>query len=90
VQHAVKNHAMLTLAQARANKMKLSFVVMRAGAPNSSAAAYSKTSIWLACELHRLGPVLPDLGSGRSFPAILTDEVVGEAAAKCLPKVRRC
>jgi 5-methyltetrahydrofolate--homocysteine methyltransferase len=28
------------------------------------------------------GAVLPDLGPGRPFPAILTDEVVGEAATK--------
>ena len=34
-----------------------------------------------AGEVHRLGPVLPDLGSGRAFPAILKDEVVGSRGA---------
>jgi 5-methyltetrahydrofolate--homocysteine methyltransferase len=42
-------------------------------------------------ELHRLDAVLPDLGArGQAIPAILDDEVVGEAARTCSPTRRRC
>jgi 5-methyltetrahydrofolate--homocysteine methyltransferase len=72
---------MLSLAEARANKtlafdgtapVKPKFIGRREF-KNVDLATWPTTST---------GAVLPDLGPGRPFPAILTDEVVGEAATK--------
>jgi 5-methyltetrahydrofolate--homocysteine methyltransferase len=40
--------------------------------------------------VHRLGPVLPDLGPGRRFPDILRDEVVGHEAQRVFSDGKRC
>jgi 5-methyltetrahydrofolate--homocysteine methyltransferase len=78
-QHASKKAAHAVAGGSRANKTGST---SPRSSPSSSAAACSRMSTWPAGQLHRLGPVLPDLGPGRPLPAILTDEVVGEAATK--------
>ena len=40
--------------------------------------------------LHRLGPVLPDLGPGRQVPDILRDEVVGSEAQRVFSDGKGC
>jgi 5-methyltetrahydrofolate--homocysteine methyltransferase len=78
------------LAKARANKTPIDWSAYQpAVKPRSSAAACSRTSTWPSWPLHRLGPVLPDLGPGRPVPGHPADEVVGERRA-CLPTARPC
>jgi 5-methyltetrahydrofolate--homocysteine methyltransferase len=60
-------------------------------APRSSAAACSRTSTWPSWPLHRLGPVLPDLGPGRPVPGHPAGRGGGRARrARCLPTARPC
>jgi 5-methyltetrahydrofolate--homocysteine methyltransferase len=78
-QHANKKAAHAVAGGRRANKTKLDFAPVK---PKFIGRRVFKNVDLAAGQLHRLGPVLPDLGPGRPLPAILTDEVVGEAATK--------
>jgi 5-methyltetrahydrofolate--homocysteine methyltransferase len=80
--------AAVAAGQGRANKTPSTGPPTPRRCPSSSAGACSRTSTWPSWPVHRLGPVLPDLGPGRPYPAILDDEVVGERRARCSPTAR--
>ena len=57
---------------------------------SSSAGACSRTTTWpRSREVHRLGPVLPDLGARRAVSGDPHDEIVGESARRVLSDGKR-
>jgi 5-methyltetrahydrofolate--homocysteine methyltransferase len=84
-QHANrKAQPMLTLAQARANKMKLSFVGKEAPVKPKFIGRREFKNVDLATIARYIdwGPFFQTWDLAGPFPAILKDEVVGEAASK--------
>jgi 5-methyltetrahydrofolate--homocysteine methyltransferase len=86
-QHANKKAApLLTLAQARANKMKLAFDGRHTPVRPKFIGRREFKNVDLATVAHYIdwGPFFQTWDLAGPYPAILTDEVVGEAAAKVL------
>ncbi|MFC6518637.1 methionine synthase [Undibacterium arcticum] len=86
-QHANKKAApLLTLAQARANKMKLAFDGRHTPVRPKFIGRREIKNVDLATVAHYIdwGPFFQTWDLAGPYPAILTDEVVGEAAAKVL------
>ncbi|GGI55295.1 methionine synthase [Oxalicibacterium solurbis] len=84
-QHANKKAVpMLTLEQARANKMKLSFVGKEAPVKPKFIGRREFKNVDLATIARYIdwGPFFQTWDLAGPYPAILTDEVVGEAASK--------
>jgi 5-methyltetrahydrofolate--homocysteine methyltransferase len=90
-QHANKKQVPLwPLDKARANRTAIDWAAYQPTVPRLIGRRVFRTSTWPNSCLHRLGPVLPDLGPGGPYPAILQDEVVGEQARRCSPTARPC
>ena len=74
---------MLSLAEARANKTKVDWAAYTPPAPKFiGRRVFKNVDLAEIAEVHRLGPVLPDLGPGRPVPGDPDRRVVGESAPK--------
>ena len=82
-QHANKKALPMVPREARANKTPDRLGRLRAEDADVHRPAHvQELRSHGTCQLHRLGPLLPDLGSGRALPAILNDEIVGESGRR--------
>ena len=84
---------LVTLAEARANKTPIDWAGYAPPEPKFiGRRVFKNYDLAEIAALHRLGPVLPDLGPGRRrIPAILNDEVVGDVGARaCSPTASAC